>query len=136
MNDKKTAAFHYWREQRAAVQDRLSAETLLWYDRYTAKADNFGEEMGMIRPDVNLGKWDLYFWLTDPEIGCDKNEALIAAGLTAAEVAEFERREKLLDRGIDPDDPHEIAFAEALDHMSASDLEATIARLEQQLGRR
>lgn len=118
--EEKKQFFFFWMTQRQAIEDRVSEQTMYWFNAYTAK-DNIGYEFGQLRPGKN-GQWDLYYWLTDLEIHCDENEALIASGLTAAEVAEEKRREHF-----------EIAMFERLQGMSPEQLDAEIARLEAQL---
>lgn len=129
--DEKRAFLIFWGEQRKAIEGRVSEDTMRWFCIYTA-AKNVGYEVGQLRPGKD-GQWDLYSWLTDPEINCDKNEALIASGLTAGEVAEEERREQLRQKFVDPDNPREVADHERMERMTPEELSAEIARLEKEL---
>lgn len=128
---EKKQFFAFWTNQRHAIQGRLSENTMQWFCVYTA-CNNVGYDFGQLRPGKN-GQWDLYHWLTDPEIGCNKNEALIASGLSATEVAEEERREKLRDCCVNPDNPMEVAQFERIQWMSPVELDAEIVRLEKLL---
>lgn len=118
----------FWAKQRQAVQERLSEKTMKWFSIYTSR-DNIGYEFGQLRPG-EMGKWDLYSWLTDPEIGCDENDALIVSGLTAQEIAEEERRENLRRNYADPDNPAEVYQFERIQRMNPEELEAEISKLE------
>lgn len=129
--EEKEQFFFFWMTQRQAIEGRVSEQTMYWFNAYTAK-DNVGYEMGQLRPG-KLGQWDLYHWLTDLEIHCDENEALIASGLTAAEVAEEKRREHYREHCVDPDNQFEVAMFEQLQSMSPEQLDAEIERLEKQL---
>ncbi len=128
---EKEEFFFFWLTQRKAVENRVSEKTMCWFNTYTSK-DNVGYEMGQLRPG-KLGQWDLYGWLTDLEIGCNENEALIASGLTAAEVAEEKRRENYRDKCVDPDNQFEIARFERIKGMNPEELDVEIASLEKQL---
>lgn len=121
----------FWIAQRRAILDRVSVKTMEWFNLYTAR-DNVGYETGQLRPG-KLGQWDLFGWLTDPEIGCDENEALIASGLTAAEVADERRRENLRENCVDPDNEAEVADFERRRSMSSEELDAEIERMEREL---
>ncbi len=128
VSDQERAEFRaFWAKQRSAVEGRFSEATMTWFCCYTA-ANNVGYEMGQLRPG-KLGQWDLHDWLTDPEIGCDKNEAIIASGLSAAEVAEEDRREDLRRNFVDPDNAIEVAQHERLKKMTPMELDAKIVRL-------
>ncbi len=129
--EDKKQFFAFWMTQRQAIEGRVSDETMYWFKAYTAK-DNVGYGFGQLRPGKN-GQWDLYHWLTDPEIHCDENEALIASCLTAVEVAEEKRREHYRENGVDPDDELDIAMFDRLQGMNPEQLDAEIARLEAQL---
>ena len=121
----------FWIAQRRAILDRVSVKTMEWFNLYTAR-DNVGYETGQLRPG-KLGQWDLFGWLTDPEIGCDENEALIASGLNAAEVADERRRENLRENCVDPDNEAEVADFERRRSMSSEELDAEIERMEREL---
>lgn len=125
---ERMESYLFWMTQRQAIEGRVSERTMYWFNLYTGK-DNIGYEQGQLRPG-KLGQWDLYYWLTDHEIRCDKNEALIASGLTAAEVAEEERRDSYRENGVDPDDKAEVAMFEHLKGMSPEELDAEINRLK------
>lgn len=122
----------FWRQQREGIVDMVSAETLEYFDIYTA-SDNVGYEMGQLRPG-KLGQWDLYFWLTDLEVGCPENEAILASGLTAAEVEEEKKREDLLEACVDPDNPEEVFNYRIMKEMTPEQLNAEIKRLENLCG--
>ena len=125
--------FAFWLEQRRAIEGRVSEETMRWFNTYTEK-DNVGYEFGQLRPG-KLGQWDLYWNLTgEQSVGCDENEALIASGLTATEVAEEKRREYYRARFVNPDSPLEIAEFERINAMKPTELNSEIARLEALLG--
>jgi len=126
--EEKEQFFLFWQNQCAAIQDRVSEETMYWFNVYTAPT-NIGYEFGQLGPGKQ-GQWDLYHWLTDLEIGCDENEALIASGLTAAEVAEEKRRERYRADGVNPDDSRDVATFELYRAMSPQELKAEITRLE------
>ncbi len=130
-SDDRRQFIEFWGKQRQAIEGRVSPETMRYFNDYTA-SDNVGYEMGQLRPG-KLGQWDLYGWLTDMEIGCDKNEALIASGLTAAEVAEEEKRSHYEAHCIDPDDAAEVADFERRQQLTPAELDAEIVKLELQL---
>ncbi len=122
----------FWSVQRKAIEGRVSETTMRWFNAYTAK-DNVGYEFGQLRPG-KLGQWDLYWNLAgEQSAGCDENEALIASGLTAAEVAEEKRRERYRTNGVDPDNSLEIMLFDQLGSMNSEQLDAEITRLEGQL---
>ena len=121
----------FWTAQRRAIGATLSEETMYWFNAYTRR-DNVGYETGQLRPG-KLGQWDLYFWLTDGEIDCIENEALIASGLTAAEVAEENRREYYRRNYVDPDDPLDVARFNLMMSMTPDELDAEIKRLRELL---
>lgn len=127
---EKEEFFSFWSTQHRAIEGRVSENTMMWFNNYTTQ-DNIGYEFGQLRPGKN-GQWDLYHWLTDPEIRCDENEAIIASGLTAVEVAEEKRREYYRENCVDPDDQRDVAMFERLKGMSPEQLEVEIANLEQQ----
>lgn len=126
--EERNEFVRFWSAQRRAIEGRVSSKTMSYFNDYTAN-DNVGYEMGQLRPG-KLGQWNLYYWLTDIEIRCDKNEALIASGLTAAEVAEEERREYYRENYVDPDNKLEILDFERQKNMSMEELDAEIAHLE------
>ncbi len=121
----------FWMTQRQAIESHVSERTIYWFNVYTVR-DNVGYEFGQLRPGKD-GQWDFYYWLTDPEIHCDENEALIASGLTAAEVAEEKRREYYRDNCVNPDNSVDVAMFERLQEMCPQELDAEIARLEARL---
>ena len=131
--EEKKQFFFFWMTQRQAIEGRVSNETMYWFNVYTAK-DNVGYEFGQLRPG-KLGQWDLYWNMTGEQSvgGCDENEALIASGLTAAEVAEEKRREHYRGNCVDPDDQLAIVVFDRLQGMSPEQLDSEIARLEAQL---
>ncbi len=125
--------FAFWLKQRRAIEGRVSEETMQWFNAYTDK-DNVGYGFAQLRPG-KLGQWDLYWNLTgEQSVGCDENEAMIASGLTATEVAEEKRREYYRARFVDPDSPLEIAEFERINAMKPTELNSEIARLEALLG--
>ena len=65
------------------------------------------------------------------QLQCQRS--LDCSGLSAAEVAEEERRQELHNNGVDPDDRLEVMRFERLEAMSPLELDAEIARLEEQL---
>mgnify|MGYP001612445239 CR=1 FL=1 len=130
--EERKQFFFFWLEQRQAIEGRVSEQTMRWFNIYTAK-DNVGYEFGQLRPG-KLGQWDLYWNMTgEQSVGCDENETLIASGLTATEVAEERRRERLRMNCVDPDDPRDVAMFDRLHGMSHEQLEVEITNLEQQL---
>ena len=130
--EEKKQFFFFWMTQRKAIEGRVSEQTMCQFDIYTEK-DNVGYEFGQLRPG-KLGQWDLYWTLAGEQgIGCDKNEALIASGLNAAEVAEEKRREHYREQCVNPDDQFEIANFERIQRMTPEQLDIEIASLESQL---
>ena len=129
--EEKKQFFSFWLTQRNAIQNRMSEKTLRWFNIYTAK-DNVGYEFGQLRPG-KFGQWDLYWSLTDPQISCDENEAIIASGLTAAEMAEEKRREYYRQNYVNPDDALEVMMFERMKNMTPEDLDQEIERLEKRL---
>ena len=125
--------FDFWSKQRQAIQGHVSEKTMEWFNIYTAH-NNVGCEFGQLRPG-KLGQWDLFWWLTGPQSQniCGEAEAMLVAGLTAAEVAEEKRREHYRENYVDPDDQFAIAQFERTKRMSPSELDAEILRLEQRL---
>lgn len=130
--EERTEFARFWSAQRAAIKERVSEETMGWFNLYT-EGDNIGYEQGQLRPG-KLGQWDLYWSMTgEQSLGCDQNETLIASGLTAAEVAEEARHHHLWEQHVDPNDPREVAQYERLKRMGPDEIDAEIARLEAQL---
>jgi hypothetical protein len=130
--EEKKQFFFFWNKQKQAIEGRMSEQTMHWFNIYTDK-DNVGYEFGQLRPG-KLGQWDLYWNLAGEQgIGCDENEALIASGLTATEVAEEKRREHYRELCVDPDDQLAIAGFERIQRMSSEQLDSEIASLEKQL---
>ena len=126
--------FNFWSAQRQAIQGRVSEGTMEFVKLYTSPS-GVGYEFGQLRPG-KLGQWDLFHELTGPQSQniCDENEAMVACGLTATEIAEEKRREYYREHSIDPDDKLAIAQFERTKRMSSTELDAEIGRLEQQLG--
>ena len=83
-----------------------------------------------------LGQWALFHELTGPQSQniCDETEAMLACGLTAAEVAEEKRREHYREYSVDPDDSVAVAQFERMKRMSPAELDAEIKRREKELG--
>lgn len=125
---EKEQFFFFWLKQRTAIRGRVSEKTMRTFNLYTER-DNVGYEFGQLRPGKE-GQWDLYHWLTDREINCDENEALIASGLNAAEVAEEARREYYRENCVDPDDALDVATFERIQRMSPEELDVEMIRLE------
>ena len=131
-SDQKREFFVFWQTQAKLIAGLVSQKTLNWFNAFT-NHNNVGFEQGQLRPG-KLGQWDLYYWLSDQEIGCDKREALLASGLTAQEVAESEHRQRVSEFGLDPEDPTGIIQFEKIQNMTPPELSREIARLEQELG--
>lgn len=133
ITDEEKEQFNlFWMTQRRAIEGRVSDKTMHWFNAYTAK-DNVGYEFGQLRPG-KLGQRDLYHNLTgEQSVGCDENETLIASGLTAAEVAEEKRREHYRENGVNPDNQFSVALFEQYQNMTPEELDAEIARLEEEL---
>jgi hypothetical protein len=140
MKDKKISQtereefFDFWSKQKEAVLGRVSEGTLEFMNLYTSPS-GVGYEFGQLRPG-KLGQWDLFYELTGPQSQniCDENEAMIACGLTATEVADEKRREHLRENCVDPDDRLAVVQFERLQRMSPTELDTEITRLESQLG--
>lgn len=131
-HEEKKQFFYFWSEQRKAIEDLVSENTMHWFNIYTNR-DNVGYEFGQLRPG-KLGQWDLYWNMTgEQSVGCDENETLIASGLTAAEVAEEKRREHYRRNCVDPDDRLATMMFDRPQSMSPEQLDAEIAHLEKQL---
>jgi len=126
------ATVKYWRQHLDALQknDLVKPDVISFVSEAT-QADNIGYDSGQIRPG-NMGQWDIYDLLL--EFGCSEEERLLTSGLTADEVAEEERREKLRSRCVNPDDPRAVADYERLEAMSPEELNEEIAHLEDKLG--
>ena len=118
----------FWAMQKDTVRNMVSEKTMRWFNIYTKK-DNVGYKPGQLRPG-ELGQWDLYHWLTDPEIGCEKSEAIIASGLTPTKIQEEEIREYYRESGIDPDNTEEMRIFDRIVNMSSDELDLEIERLE------
>lgn len=125
--------FDFWSEQKEAVRGRVSESTLEFMNLYTSPS-GVGYEFGQLRPG-KLGQWDLFYELTGPQSQniCDENEAMIACGLNATEVAEEQRREYYRGNCVDPDDQLAVAQFQRIKRMSPPELDAEIQRLEKQL---
>jgi len=131
-DEERKQFFFFWMTQRQAIEGRVSEETMFWFNAYTAK-HNIGDEFGQLRPGKN-GQWDLYWYLTgEQSVGCDENEALIASGLNATEVAEEKRREHYRVNCVNPDDRLSTAMFDRLQGMSPEELDTEISRLEAQI---
>ncbi|MEK7585282.1 MAG: hypothetical protein AAB455_02120 [Patescibacteria group bacterium] len=129
--EEKRQFISFWAQQSQAIEGRLSTRTKYWFGIYTAPG-NVGYEMGQLRPG-KPGQWDLYGWLTDMEIDCDKGEALLASGLTAAEVATEERRAYYEQHCINPDNAAEVADFERRQKLTPAELDREILDLEELL---
>ena len=126
--------FDFWSKQKEAIRGRVSDGTIEMVNWHTSPT-GVGYEFGQIRPG-KLGQWDLFCALTGPQSQniCDENEAIIACGLTATEVANEKSREYYRENCVDPDDQLAVAQFERIKRMSPSEIDTEIQRLEKQLG--
>ena len=124
----------FWQGQKEAIRGRVSKDVLGFIDLYTSPS-GVGYEFGQLRPG-RLGQWDLFWMLAGPQSQnvCTENEAMIACGLTATEVAEAERQEYYRGHDVDPYNPLDVACFDRITRMSPVELDAEIERLEKQLG--
>jgi hypothetical protein len=122
--------FDFWSKQKEAVRGRVSENTLEFMNLYTSPS-GVGYEFGQLRPG-KLGQWDLFWELTGPQSQniCEENEAMIACGLTASEVAEEQLREHYRQNHVNPDDKFAVAQFERTQRMTPAEIDAEIERLE------
>lgn len=130
---ERDAFFDFWSNQKVAVKGHVSEGTLEFMNLYTSPT-GVGYEFGQLRPG-KLGQWDLFWELSGPQSQniCEENEAMIACGLTASEVAEGQRQEFYREHYVDPDDRLAVAQFERMKRMSPSELDTEIQRLEGQM---
>lgn len=121
----------FWREHVEALraQKLVSEEAITWLMQCTQRrCIGYDTMKGEIIRPGEIGKWDLYDMCQHTRL--PDQEILLISGLTPAEIAKEKLDRELSDRGVDPENPIEVARAERYDRMSPEALNAEIKRLE------
>lgn len=121
----------FWHNHlRALEQKELVSLRVLSYASFAQNPENIGYEQHQLRPGKN-GQWDMYDKFMAE--GFTEGERVFVSGLATGEITDSNRRIELEQRGVDPDNPREVARVAMFDAMAPEDLDAEIDRLAEEL---